>query len=809
MKILDEIKKRVLILDGAMGTEIMKRLGSADFGCPELLNIEKRDLIKEIHKSYIEAGADIIETNTFGGNRLKLDEYGLGDRIRELNIAAIEIAREAIRESGRDIFIAGSVGPLGKLISPLGELDENTVFKTYYEQIKALSDGGVDLILIETQIDIAEAKIALRAAKESSSIPVAVSVSYPLEGGLTLTGSSPSITAATFNSTEADIFGINCGGHPKEFVNFVAEIRKYWKKPMIVYANAGIPEKINGKVVFPMSPDEYIKYVDVFYENGVNIVGGCCGTTPEHIKKIADKYKGKEPEKVKGKKGNITVITSRNSIFEAGSDLPFKIIGENINPFGKKKLLKELKEEKLEIVRRLARKQEEAGAHALDINFGRTGDKKPLFYADAIKQIQQVTKLPLLIDNNKKESIEAALKVYSGKPFINSITGDPSSFENLFPLTKRYGAGAILLALDEKGIPEKAEDRVKIIEFLYKKALDYGLTEEDILVDPIVLTISTSQKNGEETIKAIKKIKEMGLNTVIGLSNFSFGLPVRAVLNRTFLANAIFSGLDSAILNPLETEILNIIRASDAITGRDKGLVNYVNYYRGMEINVEDKEEKDEKRGKTKEERLFQAVIEGEKEETKKLTEELIEEGRAPLDVLEEILSPALKKVGELYEQKIYFLPQLILSAEAMESASEIIEKNLKVEGKAKKKAKIVIATVKGDLHDIGKNIVALVLRNYGYDVIDLGKNVPSKEIVETALKEKAEFIGLSALMTTTMEEMGVVISLKNKIIPDTKVFIGGAAVSPSFAREIGADAYCKDAMDTVKKVEKFLEKIK
>ncbi len=803
MKFLEELNKRVLILDGAMGTEIMKKIGSSDFGCPELMNIESKELIIDIHKSYIKAGADIIETNTFGGNRLKLKEYGLGERVKELNLAGVDIAKRAIRETGKNIFIAGSIGPLGKLISPLGELNEQTVFDGYFEQVKALDEGGVDFILIETQIDILEAKIALRAAKKATKKPVAVSISYPLEGELTLTGSSPSISAATFKAMELDVFGVNCGGHPKEFVNFVKEIRAYWKKPMIIYANAGIPEKREGKIEFPMTPDEYIEYVDIFYENGANIIGGCCGTTPEHIKKIAKKYKGKAPVKIKEDSKKITIATSRNSIFESGSLLPFKIIGENINPFGKKKLLKELKEEKLDTIRKLARRQEEAGAHALDVNFGRTGEKRFLFYAKALKQIQSTTKIPLFIDNNKKEAIEEALKVYSGKAFINSITGDPESYENLFPVAKEYGAGAVLLALNDKGIPEKAEDRVKIIEKLYKIALDYGLTEEELLVDPIVLTISTSQKNGEETIKAIRMIKEMGLNTVIGLSNFSFGLPARDILNRTFLANAIYNGLDSGILNPLDPEIINIIRASDAITGRDRGLVNYVNTYKKIEIKVEEKEEKKEK---TKEERLFEAVLEGEKEETRKLTEELIKEGRAPLDVLEEILSPALKKVGDYYEQKIYFLPQLILSAEAMESASEIIEKNLKVEGKTNKKAKIVIATVKGDLHDIGKNIVALVLRNYGYDVIDLGKNVPSEKIIETAEKEKADFIGLSALMTTTMEEMGVVVNLKREKKLKAKVFIGGAAVSPSFAREIGADAYCKDAMDTVRKIERFLE---
>ncbi len=804
MNILEEIKKRVLILDGAMGTEIMKRTGNSDIGCPELLNIENKELIMTIHTSYIEAGADIIETNSFGANRIKLKDYGFENRVEEFNIRSVDIVKEAIKKSGKNVFIAGSIGPIGKLISPLGELSEQEVYDNYYEQVKALSKGGVDFILIETQIDILEAKIGLRAAKDASKLPVAISISYPIEPNLTLTGTTPSIAAATFNSTNADIFGINCGGHPKDFIGFVKEIKKYSDKPLIVYANAGIPEKKDGKVVFPMKPEEYINYVDSFYEAGVNIVGGCCGTNPEHIRIIAKKYRGRAPKHTK-RENNNTILTSRNKIFEAGTELNFKIIGENINPFGKKKLLKELKEEKLNIVRNLARKQEEAGADALDINFGRTGDKKPEFYADAIRQIQGISQLPLLIDNNKIPSIELALRVYGGKPFINSITGDPESYEKLFPLAVKYGAGAILLALNEKGIPETAEERVKIIENLYKKAIDYGFKNEDIIVDPIVLTISTSQKNGEETIKAIKMIKSMGLNTVIGLSNFSFGLPGRALLNRTFLANAIFNGLDSAILNPLDKEMINIIKASDAISGRDKGLSNFVSIFRDIEMEIEDKRE-EQKKELSEKEKLYNSIIEGEKEIARKLTLKLIQEGNEPLKVLEEILSPALKKVGDYYEKKIYFLPQLILSAEAMEEASSIIEKELKLNSQAEKKLKIVIATVKGDLHDIGKNIVALVLRNYGYDVIDLGKNTPAEQIIETAIKKNADIIGLSALMTTTMEEMGKIVKMRNEKAPDKKIIIGGAAVSPSFAREIGADSYGKDAMDTIKKIEQLMD---
>ncbi len=796
--IIDLLRERILILDGAMGTELIRRTG-IKFEFPELLNLENPDLIKRIHEDYIAAGADIIETNTFGANRIKLAEFGASNMVRELNEAAVKIASEA--RGSKDVLIAGSIGPIGKLIKPLGELDEDEVYSVYREQAEALANGGADLILIETQIDILEAKIGARAAKDATDLPVAVSISYPMEGGLTVTGSDPEIAAITFASTDIDIFGLNCGGHPREFINFIEKINRHSTKPLIVYANAGIPEKHDDKIVYPLGPEDYLQYPLKFYELGASIIGGCCGTTPDHIKLIADALKNKPP-KQRSSIETYFRAASRNSTIFVGKKFKFRVIGENINPYGKKRLNTELEKGELKLARELARKQEEAGAHALDVNLGRRGEKDAVFYSSAIRNLQNVTKLPLFIDNSSAEAIELAFKVYAGKPVLNSVSGDNS--DTLLPIARKYGASVVLLAMDEKGIPETASGRIKIIEKLVEKALQMGFSMNDIIADPVVLTISTSRENLDVTLSTIKSLSELGISTTAGLSNLSYGLPARKFLNRSFLPIAIWHGLDSAIMNPLDTEMMNLIHATDALVGRDPGMKFFIEKY-GKQVDL--RIETDERKALTREEELFNAVVDGEKDKTVELTKSLIDSGMNAFDVLNKILIPAMQKVGELYEKKVYFLPQLILSAEAMEGAAQVLEKYLKIDGKASKKAKIVMATVKGDLHDIGKNIVSLVLRNYGYEVIDLGKNVSAKRIVETARKERADFIGLSALMTTTMDGMKDVIELKNRVYPDAKVLIGGAAVNQKFADEIGADAYCRDAIDTVRKIEELLKK--
>ncbi len=794
---IDVLKERILILDGAMGTELIRRTGKK-FEFPEVLNVENPDLIREIHEDYIAAGADIIETNTFGANRIKLQEFGASNRVMELNAAAVRLAREA--RGTRRVFIAGSMGPIGKLIRPLGELTEEEVYDVYKEQAIALAEGGVDLLLIETQIDILEAKIAARAAKDATDLPVAVSISYPIEGGLTVTGSDPEVAAVTFAATDVDIFGLNCGGHPQEFFEFIEKINRHSSKPLIVYANAGIPEKRGDRIIYPLGPDEYLRYPLRFYELGANIIGGCCGTTPDHIRLIADALKGKKPAR-RNKVQPFFRASSRNSVIFIGKGLKFRIIGENINPYGKKRLTEELNKGELKYARELARIQEESGSHAIDVNLGRRGEKDAAFFSSAIRNLQNVTKLPLFIDNSSEKPIEMAFKVYAGKPVLNSISGENA--DRLLPIAKRYGAAVVLLAMDERGIPSTPEERVKIINNLVKKALDSGLTMNDLIADPVVLTISTSRENLDVTLKTLKALSDLGIPTIAGLSNLSYGLPGRKFLNRVFLPIAIWHGLDSAIMNPLDDEMINLVHASDALSGRDPGMKFYIEKYgKHVDIRVEERE----KKARSIEEELFNSVVEGERGKTVELTEKLIKSGKNAFDVLNGILIPAMQKVGELYEKRVYFLPQLILSAEAMEGAAKVLEGYLKIDGRASKKAKIVMATVKGDLHDIGKNIVSLVLRNYGYEVIDLGKNVSAEKIVNAARDAGAEFIGLSALMTTTMDGMKDVIDLKKKVYPQAKVLIGGAAVNEKFAREIGADAYARDAIEAVKKVEELMK---
>ena len=798
MKLDKLLHEKVLILDGAMGTEIIKRTREK-FAFPEILNLERKEIILDIHRAYIEAGADIITTNSFGATQIKLNEYGAGRRVEELNTSAAELAKKA--RKGGNILIAGSMGPTGKLIKPLGEVDEEEVYNSYAEQAKALERGGVDFLLIETQIDILEAKIAFIASKENTNLPLAISFSYPLEDGMTLTGSTPEIAAVTFSSTDIDIFGINCGGDPEDFEKIIKKISSHTDKPLLVYANAGIPEKRGNLSSYSIGPEAYIDYAKSFYKAGASIIGGCCGTTPSHINLIAKELKGKKPIKKK-KRLQYFSCSSRNSLLSIGPSFPFRIIGENINPFGRKKLNAELEQGKFTLARESARKQEQKGADALDVNLGKRGERDAVFYASAIKELQITSRLPLFLDNSSKDSLNLALRSYAGKAVINSVNAQKKIYEVLFPLAKKYGSSVILLAIDENGIPERAKDRVKMLENLYQQALNYGLSPYDILADPVTLTLSVSSKNAEVTLKTIGILKNLRIPTIIGLSNISFGLPRRQLLNSCFLSMALERGLDSAIFNPLDTNLMSIIKACDAITGRDKGMHFFIEKF-GSRIETE-AEEKVEIKTEYPEKLLFHAIIDGEKKKARQLTKTLLEKGKKGFDIIEGILSPALKQVGKYYENKIYFLPQLILSAEAMEGASKIIEPFLKTETRAKKKIKILMATVHGDLHDIGKKIISLIFQNYGFDVLDLGKDVSSEDIIDSAIKESVDFIGLSSLMTTTMEEMRKVVELRDLRGFKAKIIIGGAAVTSSYAREIGADAYGKDAMDAIKKIEKL-----
>ena len=798
MNINQILKDKVLILDGATGTEIMRRT-DAQYEYPEEINLIEKNILKEVHAAYIDAGADIITTNTLGASAVKLNEFSAAGRAEELNLSAVEIAREA--RGNQPALIAGSIGPVGKLIYPLGDITFTELYQTFTQQAKTLEKGGVDLLLIETQIDILEAKTAYLAARENTSLPIAVSMTFPLEEGTTVTGTTPEISGITFSSTGLDIFGLNCGRDPEDFFGWIEAIRFHWHKPLIVYANAGIPEKISGQLRFPLRPEEYAQSAEQFYKSGANIIGGCCGTTPEHIKLIASSLKDKKPV-IQNRKNKFFYISSRNSSLSIGSELPFRVIGENINPFGRKKLKKELDEKKFDQVRKFARIQEEEEADGLDVNLGMQGETDPDFYADAINEIQNITRLPLFFDNSNPHSLEKALRIYGGKAVINSVNGKEDSYSVLLPLAAKYGAAVILLAMDEKGIPETVQDKIRIIDALIEKSIRAGIPENDLLVDPIILTIATSGKAAFETLQAIKKISEMSLPTVLGLSNLSFGLPQRQILNAAFLPMAAAHGLDSAIMNPLDSNLMAAVKASDAITGRDTAIRAFILKY-GKKTDIQ-YEQPAKKTSSTREE-LFQAILSGEKNAAGQLALKQLEKEKNSLKIFEEIMVPAIKRAGDFYEEKKYFLPQLIMAAEAMENASAALKPYMKRTIQTQTKKKIVMATVYGDLHDIGKNIIVLILRNHGYTVIDLGKNIKSEKIIETALREKADVIGLSALMTTTMEEMRSVVDIRNKKAPRIKIIIGGAAVTDSFAQKIGADAYGKQAMDAIRKIEGLL----
>jgi 5-methyltetrahydrofolate--homocysteine methyltransferase len=781
-----------------MGTEILKRLDQkVDFF--ERLNLDNRSILVDIHREYIQAGADIITTNTFGANRIKLANFGAENKIKSINAAALDAAFKA--RGGRDVYIAGSMGPVGQLIRPIGQIGDSEVYDAYAEQAKILEKEGADILFIETQIDILEGQIAIQAVKANTSLPVSISVSFPLEGGMMVTGSDPETAAVAFSSSLADIFGINCGDHPEDFETFIGKMSLHSNKPLIVYANAGIPQKKDNTVEYSLKPKEYAAYAQKYYELGANIIGGCCGTTPEHITLIANQLKGNKSI-VRQTPDQSFRASSRNAVLFIGSSRPFRVIGENINPFGRKVLNQELESENLALVRQYARRQEEAGADALDVNLGKMGEKSPAFFAGAVRELQGITKLPLFLDNLNPTSLEKALRLYAGKAVINSITGVKKTYERLFPLAKKYGASVILLAMDEKGIPEKAEDRFKIIEKLHKAAQRFGLSNADLIADPVVLTVSVAPEAAQETLKTIERIKTLDIATICGLSNLSFGLPQRGLLNAAFLPMAIQCGLDSAILNPLDSNLMDLTKSSNAILNKPNAMRLFINTYRKKpEINIDKSERKKPDNPKNL---LYQAILEGEKSQAAQATKTLITSGWDGFDILEKVLTPALRKAGEFYENKTFFLPQLVLAAEAMEEASKILNKYFTIEKQSDSRLKVVLATVHGDLHDIGKSIVSLVMKNYGFHVLDLGKNVEAEKIINTAVSKKADVIGLSALMTTTMDEMERILELRKKRAPGIKVIIGGAAVTPSYARKIGADAYGKDALDGIRKIERI-----
>lgn len=779
---------KIIIFDGAMGS-LLQAEGLKPGELPESYNIHLPQVIANIHKSYLDAGADIIITNTFGASKYKLEGSGLktDDVVRR----AVEIAKSVSGEK----LTALDIGPLGQLLEPLGELSFEDAYEAFKEQVVAGDSVGADLILIETMSDIYEAKAAVLAAKENSSLPVICTMTFQKDGR-TLTGTDPLTMVNILQNLGVDALGINCSLGPKEMVNIVERILKHSRIPVIVQPNAGLPRLEKGQTVYDVGPLEFGQYILKMAEVGVTIVGGCCGTTPEHIKEIKRLLTDFTPITIKAKKSTAASSGTSTAIIGEG----IKIIGERINPTGKKLFKEALQNNDVEYILKEALNQKEAGAHILDVNVGLPEIDEKAFMIKTIKEIQKTVNLPLMIDSSSPEVLEAAARIYNGRAILNSVNGKEKVMESVFPIVKKYGCIAIALTLDEKGIPETAEERVKIAEKIIKKAKEYGIEKEDIIVDCLVLTASAQQKEVKETIEAVTLVKErLGVKTTLGISNVSFGFPARTLLNRTFLDMALTAGLDAPIINPLEEDMMNAIRAFNVLWNYDKNGKNFIEGFSGLKPGIVFEVRKSNGD-------LKKIIIDGAREESARVTKKLLNY-RKPLEIIDEYLIPALDTVGERYEKGDIFLPQLIQSAETVKRAFEVLKENMKGESDDAVKGKIVIATVKGDIHDIGKNIVKILLENYGFDIYDLGKDVSIEEIVEKTIEERAPLVGLSALMTTTVRNMEETIKALRKSCPQCKVMVGGAVLNENYAKMIDADYYAKDAREAVKIAQGFFNK--
>lgn len=786
MGIKDLIAESFVYFDGAMGT-MLQKMGLITGEIPETYNVLHPEIIKSIHEKYIEVGANIITTNTFGANELKLKETGYS--VEEVITKAVEIARAA----KGDKYVALDIGPIGQLLEPSGTLKFERAYEIFKRQVIAGARAGCDLILIETISDLYEAKAAVLAVKENSDLPVFCTMTFG-EDGRTFTGTDPLTMVTLLEGLGVDALGVNCSLGPKELIPIVEKILEYSSTPVMVQANAGLPRMEEDKTIYDVTPTEYAQHVKHMAINGVRILGGCCGTDESYIKNLIDTLKDVEPVEIKTKK--VTSICSASKTVVLGNGV--KVIGERINPTGKKLFKEALKTNNIDYILTEAINQMEAGSDILDVNVGLPEINEKEMMVKVIKELQSIINLPLQIDSSSAEVIEAAARIYNGKPIINSVNGKDEVMREVFPIAKKYGACVVGLTLDENGIPSKAEERVAIAEKIIQTAEKYGIKKEDILIDCLVLTASAQQEEVMETIKAVRIVKEkFGVKTLLGVSNVSFGLPQREILNQTFLAMALAEGLDAPILNPNNESIMAVIRSFKVLANIDKESKSYIDKYSVTEkdkvVNIVNNNRD-----------LKEIIIRGLKEESASKTKELLEE-KDSLTIVDEYLIPALDVVGEKYEKGEIFLPQLIQSAETVKNAFTVIKEKMILAGeKGVSKGRIVLATVEGDIHDIGKNIVKVILENYGYDVIDLGKDVPVDTVVEKSKNEDIKLVGLSALMTTTVKSMEKTIKALRDNNVDCKIFVGGAVLNQDYADMIKADFYAKDAREAVQIAKKF-----
>lgn len=782
MGIRDYLEKEILIFDGAMGT-MLQLMGLKSGELPEALNFKDSEKIIEIHRGYIASGAKVITTNTFGANERKLQSSGL--TVEEVIDKAVDNAKEASAE--KDVFIALDIGPLGELLEPAGTLSFEEAYEIFRRQVSEGAKKGVDLILIETMTDLYEAKAAVLAAKENSDLPVFCTMSFG-EDGRTFMGCNAVSMVSTLQGLGVDALGINCSMGPKEIEPLLDEVLKISKVPVMVQPNAGLPCVCSGKTVFNVSSEEFASYGRKFAEKGVKIIGGCCGTTYDYIKSLAASLQDIKIHKKPAQISGIVCTPSKTVTIDQ-----IKVIGERINPTGKKLFKEALKNGDFDYIVNEAIKEAEAGADILDVNVGLPETDEVQNMVRAIKEIQSVLPdIPLQIDSVNADVIEKALRIYNGKAIVNSVNGEDKILDRILPVVKKYGASVVGLTLDEKGIPTSASERFTIAEKIVNRALEYGIAKEDIYIDCLTLTAAAQQKEVRETLKAVSMVKErLSVKTILGVSNVSFGLPERKIINRTFLAAALAAGLDLPIINPLDKDMMDTVKASKVLWNMDKGASSYIEWFKN-----EEKENQNIK--PTIKDDLFSIIVKGLKNEASAAAAELLEI-KKPLNIVNEDIIPALDYMGEKYEKGVIFLPQLIQSAETVKKAFEIIKEKIKEEPVAEaSKHKIILATVKGDIHDIGKNIVKVLLENYGFDVMDLGKDVSAEKIVEEAVKDDVRLIGLSALMTTTVRSMEYTIKALRNTCSNCRIMVGGAVLNKEYADRIGADYYARDAREAV-----------
>ena len=797
-----QIQEDFFILDGATGSNLQKA-GMKSGECPEQWILNHPDIFIDLQKKYIGAGSDAVYAPTFTSTRVKLDEYGLGAKQREYVGKLVGLSKQAVEESRTDrkIYVLGDISMTGLQIQPLGTMPFEELVDIYKEQVTLSVEAGVDGFVIETMMSLQEARAAVLAVKESCDLPVFVTMTFQ-EDGRTLYGTSPETAMVVLQEMGVDAVGINCSTGPDKMVDAVKSMKRYAKVPVIVKPNAGLPALVDGETVYDMGPDEFARAMKKLAEAGATVLGGCCGTTPEHICCLKEALKEQMFKPLVPARER-TLTTERN-VTSISLDGTFTIVGERINPTGKKALQEQLRQGQLDLVVEMAEEQVEKGARILDVNMGMNGIDEKEMMLTAVQELTMTVDVPLSIDSSYVEVVEQALRIYPGRALINSISLETEKFEKLIPIARKYGAMFILLPLSNEGLPKDLDEKIRIIDTIVASAKDHGLSTQDIVVDGLVATIGANKRAALEVFETIHYCKEeLGVATICGLSNISFGLPERVFVNTAFLTVAISQGLTMAIANPSQTLLTNAALATDLLLNKEEADLRYIEGVSKTEVVTASQG------GSSTQidgHPLYVAVVKGKDAKITQLVEEELKQGVEPETLIDSHLIPAINYVGELFEQKKYFLPQLIASAETMKKAVEILEPLLEAKRRGEKLATIVMATVKGDIHDIGKNLVVLMLKNYGYDVIDLGKDVETDDILKTAIEKDAKVIGLSALMTTTMMEMKTVVDRAKEMGVKAKIVIGGAVVTQDFADEIGADGYSSDAREAVKVVSRLLE---